>query len=80
MRCSIVRCEARRRASPVAFSEDLVERLCASGQDVELRLLPDATHLAAGAPAFLDGFDWLAARLAGQPTSPTCGAAATSHG
>lgn len=64
----------------VAFSEELVERLCASGQDVELRLLPDATHLAAGAPAFLHGFDWLAARLAGQPTSPTCDAAATSNG
>lgn len=65
---------------PIAFSQALVVRLCASGQDVELRLLRDAPHLEAGLPAFLDGFDWLATRLAGEPTSPNCDAAATSPG
>lgn len=58
---------------PVAFSQTLVDRLCRLGQPTELRLYdPGEGHVAAMDDAAVDGLAWIDARLAGEPSAPTC--------
>jgi len=54
-----------------ASTDALAERLCAFGVDVEVRLVPDARHEVV-LPTAPDVVRWLADRVAGAPTEPTC--------
>jgi predicted esterase len=50
----------------------LVDKLCAAGETVELRMLKGTAHLDAGHVAVPDVVDWIADRFAGEPPPTTC--------
>ena len=50
-----------------------VQRLCASGEDVDLELYPGVGHLETGHDAAPDVERWIADRFAGRPAPSTCG-------
>jgi pimeloyl-ACP methyl ester carboxylesterase len=57
---------------PIALSGILFARMCDGGQDVERRVLEEGSHTGAAGPAYGQGLEWLAARLDGAPTTPSC--------
>ena len=58
---------------PAALSELMVERMCGLGQQVERRVYDTGQDHGEAAPqAFVDGFDWIDARFAGEPATSTC--------
>lgn len=50
----------------------LVDKLCAAGETVELRVLKGTAHLDAGHVAVPDVVQWIADRFAGKPAPTTC--------
>ena len=50
----------------------LVDKLCAEGESVELRVLEGTAHLDAGHVAVPDVVQWIADRFAGKPAPTTC--------
>ena len=50
----------------------LVDKLCAEGETVELRILEGTAHLDAGHVAVPDVVHWIADRFAGKPAPTTC--------
>lgn len=62
------------RNVPVAHSETLRRRLCASGVPTERRVLPGADHISGAVPTIADGTTWLAARMYGSMADPVCAA------
>jgi uncharacterized membrane protein HdeD (DUF308 family) len=56
-----------------AITKRYVDRLCASGVDVDLRLYPGIGHLETGHDAAPDVERWIADRFAGKPAPSACG-------
>ncbi|MEX0766913.1 MAG: lipase family protein [Microthrixaceae bacterium] len=52
---------------PIAFTELLLARMCANGQIVERRVLPEGGHGAAALPAYAQGLTWVKDRFADSP-------------
>lgn len=50
----------------------LVDKLCAAGETVDLRILKGTAHLDAGHVAVPDVVQWIADRFAGKPAPTTC--------
>ena len=61
---------------PAPVTEALQRRMCANGDEVELRLLEGTGHLDGGPAAVPDVVEWIAARFAGEP--PAADGCATS--
>jgi predicted esterase len=58
---------------PPSLSQAAFDRMCDLDQDVERRVYEDAGGHGDAAPRLVtDGFDWIAARFAGEPTTPNC--------
>ena len=58
---------------PAALSQILFDRMCGLGQQVERRVYDAGQDHGEAAPqAYVDGFDWIADRFAGEPASSTC--------
>ena len=58
---------------PAALSEITYGRMCELGQQVERRVYETGEGHGGAAPqAFVDGFDWIAERFAGEPAATTC--------
>lgn len=58
---------------PAALSELLFTRMCGLGQEVERRVYDSGQGHGEAAPqAFLDAFDWIEARFAGETATSTC--------
>lgn len=57
---------------PVESSASLLDRLCAAGQEVERRILPEGDHVIAAVPAYEQGFDWFDALASGQEPVSSC--------
>ena len=57
---------------PPATTKGLVDKLCAQGETVELRILPGTAHLDAGQVAVPQVVEWIADRFAGKPAPSTC--------
>ncbi|HEX5615700.1 MAG TPA: lipase family protein [Acidimicrobiia bacterium] len=57
---------------PKSLTDGLVEGLCTDGVDVEYRTYPDTGHGGEIGQNSTAALDWLTARLAGEPTAPTC--------
>ena len=53
-------------------TRQLVDKLCAEGETVDLRILPGTAHLDAGHVAIPDVVQWIADRFAGKPSPTTC--------
>ncbi|MBF6330618.1 lipase family protein [Nocardia transvalensis] len=58
----------------VPESDRLVADYCGRGLDVTYTKYPVAEHISAGFITATPAMDWLAQRLTGAPTAPTCGA------
>jgi len=50
----------------------LVDKLCAEGDTVDLRVLKGTAHLDTGHVALPDVVQWIADRFAGKPAPTTC--------
>lgn len=58
---------------PASLSQAAFDRMCDLDQDVERRVYENAGGHGDAAPRLVtDGFDWIAARFAGEPTTPNC--------
>jgi fermentation-respiration switch protein FrsA (DUF1100 family) len=57
---------------PAALTRDLADRLCASGEEVELRILAGAPHVETGHLAAPDVVTWIGDRFAGRTPASTC--------
>jgi fermentation-respiration switch protein FrsA (DUF1100 family) len=57
---------------PVVASQLLFERLCGLGQVVERRTYPGIGHAEVIGPSFDAMFDWMRARVAGEPAATGC--------
>ena len=57
---------------PPATTKGLVDKLCAQGETVDLRILPGTAHLDAGQVAVPQVVEWIADRFAGKPAPTTC--------
>ena len=57
---------------PIAAVEQMHERMCTLGQQVELRVIDGGDHDASFNIATTDGFDWIQQRLAGDQPVTTC--------
>jgi pimeloyl-ACP methyl ester carboxylesterase len=55
---------------PLIFSAALTNRMCANGQVIERRLLPEGSHTSAAVPAYEQATEWLAERFATDPPEP----------
>ncbi len=55
---------------PIFFSEVLLSRMCANGQVVERRVLPEGGHGAAALPAYQQALTWVQERFAADPPAP----------
>jgi len=55
---------------PIFFSEVLLSRMCANGQVVERRVLPEGGHGAAALPAYQQALTWVKERFAADPPAP----------
>ncbi|HEX6424458.1 MAG TPA: lipase family protein [Acidimicrobiales bacterium] len=59
---------------PAALSQILFDRMCGLGQQVERRVYDTGQGHGEAAPqAYVDGFDWIGDRFAGEPATSTCG-------
>ncbi len=57
---------------PVEAVQQMHERMCTLGQEVELRVIEGGDHDASWLIATTDGFDWIQQRLASAPSASTC--------
>ncbi len=57
---------------PIAGSEAFQARLCAAGQVVERRVLPEGSHVLAAIPAYEQGIEWITGLMAGAQPASTC--------
>lgn len=57
---------------PVEASEAFQRRLCAAGQVVERRVLPDGDHVTAAIAAYEQGLDWITELATGGEPRSTC--------
>jgi predicted esterase len=55
---------------PIFFSEQLLNRMCANGQIVERRVLPQGGHGAAALPAYQQALTWVQERFAAESPAP----------
>lgn len=62
-------------ADPIVAPEvtaRLVDKLCAAGERIDLRILPGTAHLDAGHVAAPGVVEWIADRFAGAPSPTPC--------
>ena len=57
---------------PIGQGEAFASRLCATGQVVEMRELPDGEHVPTAVPAYLQGLEWIQGLMDGAAPVSTC--------